>query len=209
MAAVQNLCHQALWMDAGILKEGGNSTEVIRSYLKYGITDNELSDRYWPDYSEAPGNKSVKLHRVSVAPEFGRVGELITMETPINIIVEYMNLLADVHLHSVLHMVNDQGIIAFTTGAGIELDPFLHESPPKGFFRTVYHIPGNLLNSGYYRVNIFLIRGTFGTTYVLNDALKFEVVDNSERQFAWYGREPGVLCPQLQWTTEYLGDHLT
>ena len=41
-------------------------------------------------------------------------------------------------------------------------------------------------------------------TYRLDEAIGFEVIDNSERKFAWYGREPGVLCPQIDWSTKLL-----
>jgi hypothetical protein len=38
------------------------------------------------------------------------------------------------------------------------------------------------------------------------DAIGFEVIDNAERKYAWYGKEPGVLNPLLPWETEYLGN---
>ena len=40
----------------------------------------------------------------------------------------------------------------------------------------------------------------------MDDVIIFDVVDNAERKFAWYGKEPGVLYPRLPWETKYLGD---
>ena len=36
------------------------------------------------------------------------------------------------------------------------------------------------------------------------DALVFEVVETERRAGAWYGKEPGVVRPRLNWTTEVL-----
>ena len=89
------------------------------------------------------------------------LGDVITMQTPLRIEVEYWNLLPAVHLHATLHICNDQGIIAFTTSG--DLDPVLHVEPPTGLFRSVCHIPGNLLNSGFHRANSVPREGRHGS----------------------------------------------
>jgi hypothetical protein len=40
----------------------------------------------------------------------------------------------------------------------------------------------------------------------LVEAIGFDVIDTTERKFAWYGKEPGVVQPELPWSTEYLGE---
>ncbi len=65
--------------------------------------------------------------------------------------------------------------------------------------------PGNLLNSGYYRVKLILVRGKLKGTFRMEEAIGFEVVDNAERKFPWFGKEPGVLSPKLAWETKCLG----
>ena len=82
----------------------------------------------------------------------------------------------------------------------------MHVQPPTGLFRGVCHIPGNLLNSGFHRVGLYLVRGNISATYKQDGAIGFEVVDNAERAFAWYGKEPGVVQPSLQWDTKYLAE---
>jgi hypothetical protein len=100
-----------------------------------------------------------------------------------------------------LHICNDQGIIAFTASAGFDPDPVLHARPPAGLLRSVCHIPGNLLNSGFHRVDLFLVRDRRASTYQWDQSIGFEVVDDGDRRFAWYGREPGVIQPQVAWET--------
>jgi len=201
MIAVQSLCQRAYWVDAGRLKAEGAVNQIVTTYLRSGLAENDADERVWPDVATAPGNETVRLHRISVQPEDGKPGDVITMQTPIRIEVDYWNLLSAVHLHATLHIYNDQGIIAFSASAGFVPDPVLHVQPATGLFRSVCHIPGNLLNSGFHCVGLFLVRGNLAATYRLDDAIGFEVIDNTERTFAFYGKEPGVVQPILTWET--------
>ncbi len=204
MVAVQTLCQRALWLDAGRLRAQGAVSEIVSAYLRSGLGEEDASERVWPDPATAPGNETVRLRRIAVLPEGGKPGEVITMQTSLRIEVEYWNLKPALHLHATLHVYNDQGIVAFTASAGFDPDPVLHVRPPAGLLRSVCHIPGSLLNSGFHRVGLLLVRGNMGATYRLDEAVGFEVVDDGERKFAWYGREPGVVQPQLEWETACL-----
>ncbi len=204
MVAVQTLCQRVFWIDASRLKAQGWVNEIVTAYLRAGLGEDGASERIWPDIETAPGNETVRLHRIAVRPEDGVPGDVITMQTPLRIEVEYWNLLPEEHLHATLHIFNDQGIVAFTTGP--VADPVMHHRPPAGLFRSVCHIPGSLLNSGFHHAGLFLVRGSTAATYQQDGVIGFEVIDNAERKFAWYGKEPGVLCPRLHWSTDYLGD---
>lgn len=205
MVAVQTLCQRAIWLDAGRLKMQGSIGEVVTTYMRSGVDDAGVAERVWPHIEMAPGNDTVRLRRIAVRPEVEQLGTLITMQDAFRIEVEYWNLLPGVYLHSTLHIYNDQGIIAFTTGAaGADPDPALHIQPAAGLYRSICHVPGNLLNSGLHRVSVFLIRGSLSGTFIVHDAVGFEVADTAPRGFAWFGKEPGVLCPELPWSTEYV-----
>jgi lipopolysaccharide transport system ATP-binding protein len=184
--------------------EQGAVSEIVSTYLRSGQAEDNSNERVWTDIANAPGTESVRLHRISVQPEDGKPGNLINMQTPLRIEVEYWNLLPAVHLHATLHFYNHQGILAFTSGAVANPDPVLHFQPPIGLFRSVCHIPGNLLNSGFYRVNLLLVRLKKSSYFEMEEAIGFEVVDNAERKYAWFGREKSVLTPVLEWHTEII-----
>ena len=205
MIAVQTLCQCAIWLDKGQLKKQGAVNQIVTTYLRSGLAEEEANERIWTELASAPGNETVRLHRISVQPEDGKPGGMINMQTPLRIEVEYWNLLPEVHLFVTLHIYNDQGILAFTTGVD-DLDPVLHIQPPAGLFRSICHIPGSLLNSGFHHVNLLLVRGNMDATYQMEEAIGFDVIDNVERKFAWFSKEPGVLCPDLPWETKYLGN---
>lgn len=205
MVAVQTLCQRAVWLDAGQLKLEGAIKPVVTAYLRSGMAEDSANERMWSDVNTALGNNTVKLHRIAARPEGGLADDyMITMRTPVRIEVYYWNLLAAAHLHVTLHVLDDQGIVAFSASAGFDPDPILHVEPPIGLFRSVCHIPGNLLNSGFHRINLLFVRDNAANNYHLDDALGFEVVAEDERKFAWYGREPGVVQPKLKWETARL-----
>ncbi len=202
MVAVQTLCQRGLWLDNGRVKLEGPIEQVLPGYLRSGLTESSSNERTWADDDTAPGNATVRLCRIKVAPETEEfAGEVITMQTPLRIEVEYHNILAATHLHVTLHVRNDQGIIAFSASSGFDPDPVLHMKPPVGLLTSVCHIPANLLNSGFHRVDLLLVRDTAATTFVLEDAIGFEVANTAERKFAWFGREPGAVQPLLDWET--------
>jgi len=118
--------------------------------------------------------------------------------------VEYWNLVGDAHLHITLLLYTEQGIIAFTTGSGSE--PVWNDRPmPAGLFRSVCRFPKNLLNSGRHRFVALVVKDGSSVIYTHESGVLFDILDLRERQGAWFGKEPGVVQPVLEWTTEYLG----
>ena len=205
MSAVQTLCQRGVWLEGGQMNAQGTITEIVSAYLHSGLIEGP-KERIWDDLAHAPGNETVRLHRIAVQPEDGRPEDILTMQTPLRIEVEYWNLQPGKHLHATLHVYNEQGILAFTTGGVPSPDPAYPVWPPVGLFRSVCHIPGNFLNSGIHRIKLMLIRGNSADTYEMEEAIMFDVVDKTERNFAWYGKEPGVVYPRLPWEVKYLGD---
>ena len=61
------------------------------------------------------------------------------------------------------------------------------------------------MNSGFHRVDIILFRVNKTNSYKMKEAIGFDVIDNTERKYAWFGREGGVLFPDLPWETKFLG----
>jgi len=204
MTAVQSLCEQAMWLEHGTVTGRGKSSQVVAEYLLSCFGAGQ-SDRVWDDPATAPGNDTIRLRRVGIDVDQASPSGLITMEMPFRVEVEYWNQVPSACLGVTLHVVNEQGVVAFTTGSAC--DPVWRGRPlPVGLYRSACHIPGNLLNSGRYRVLLLVVRDLARIVYRHDDALTFDVVDMTERLSGWQGREPGVLQPRLKWTTERIGE---
>ena len=202
MIAMQSLCRQAIWLSEGRIVEEGQSDQVISDYLKTSLS--VQTEQVWGDINSAPGNDKVRLHRVCVQPENGSPSDPITMETPFVIEVQFWNLVPDAYLHISLHLSTEQGIVVFSTASPSE--PVWRDRPfPAGLFRSVCKIPGNFLNSGMHQLMVLVGQDQNTIIYRHEGALSFEIVDLGKRLGAWYGKEPGVVQPLLEWRTEHLG----
>jgi len=202
MVAVQSLCKKVMLLDKGELVQNGPANQIVSNYLKYSLSSTQM-DQIWENKGEAPGCEELRLHRISIQT-IDQDSNMITMETPFLIIVEYWNEIPATCLHITLHIRNEQGIVAFTTGSSQE-PGWSGQSLGKGLYRSSCHIPKNLLNSGRHSIAVLVVRDLSNVIYVSEDALVFDVIDNRERSGGWFGKEPGVVQPYLDWKTEYLG----
>ncbi len=200
MIAVNSLCKRAIWLSGGKVVEDGPSGQIVSKYLAESSKSTSSLEEVWDGSADAPGNDIVRLHRVAVRSENGRPSNSLTMETPFRVEVDYWNLLPDAHLHVTLHVHTEEGLVAFTTGT-------LNRSAlPMGLFRSVCHIPGNLLNSGRHRLVVLFVKDTSSVICSHESGVSFDIFDLRQREGAYYGKEPGVVQPVLQWATECLGE---
>ena len=205
MVAIQSLCKRALWLDRGEIVEDGTAGAVVSNYLNSSFGSEGLLEEVWSDIATAPGNEFVRLHRIQVRPKDGVSSEPLTTTTPFSIEVEYWNLLPDAKLHITLHLYTEHEIIAFTTGSGSGEREWSGRPMPTGLFRSVCHIPGELLNVGRHRFKVLVIKDSSSVLYQHESEVTFEILDLDERELSQYGREPGVVKPALKWKTEQIG----
>ena len=200
MVALQRLCPRAIWLLDGKLKEDGQSNDVISNYLTtYAST---LMVQEWPDMDGAPGNEVFRLRRACVRPVNGTPVDQITVRTPFVIEFDYWNLVPDSNVYLSILLINEHGIVTFGSAP---VDEMLWGSPfPKGLFRSVCHIPGDLLNSGIHRVVLRVVRGNRYVIYKKDDILSFDIHDSPDSKVLYYGMRAGSVRPVLNWTTELL-----
>src|SRR3984893_2445502 len=93
MAAVQSLCHRAVWLESGILSNDGKPGVVVQSYISRSFTN--LAEQLWDDFSTAPGSETVRLRSARVRPINGGSHDVITVNTRFLMEFEYWNLEPD------------------------------------------------------------------------------------------------------------------
>ena len=192
MVAVQSLCRRAALFRGGRLVADGKSTEVVKSYLAAFHGSDE--SRAWNSPDSAPGDHLARIKRIRILPACPDDGNLITMQTAFQVETEYWTLLPGRVLHLTYHLVNDQGITVLTSGSGSRR----HEA---GLYKAVCSLPGGLLNSGGYSLKLLIVENESRVTYEREGIASFTVIDAQERDYAYMGREPGVVQPLLPWAT--------
>ena len=206
MISLQSLCQRAIWINEGQKKMDAEAPQVVSAYLQSNATS--LSEQVWDDIKTAPGNETVRLHRVCIRPKDNSSSDHFTIHAPLEIEVEFWTLTPDVCLDITLRLLTDQQIVAFATSSANAST--LRSCPlPAGLFRTRCQVPGNLLNSGLHRVTLLAVRDQSSVIYQYDDVLAFEVLDLGERRMGWYGKPLGVVRPQLNWTKEFIESELT
>lgn len=176
------------------MKEGAAS-QVVSHYLKTSFST--LTEQVWPDRETAPGNHQVRLHRVGVRPIDGIPTDAISVRSTFLLEFEYWNQQSDTNLTLSMQLYNEQGILIFAFGRRQE--PDWKSEVPMGLLRDACKIPGDLLNNGMHRVELFIAKNQ-ELIYHHHDILIFDLRD--DRSGYWYGEWPGVVRPMLDWTIE-------
>ncbi len=203
MAAVQQLCSRGIWLEKGLIAELGSADSVVSSYLNKNIAG--TSGTVFANVESAPGNDRIRVRGIRVVPSEADTDLPITMTTPVKVEIDYWNLTPDTLLNVSLHVLNAEGTVAFSS-VPIDVPEWLEHPHPVGLFRSTCFIPGHLLNSGLYQLNVYFVEGQARVILEYRDALAFDVADSAETRgrSSWFGKWPGVLHPRTHWQVEQL-----
>lgn len=202
MQAVTRLCSRAVWIENGQVRQDASATEVVGNYLNSQTAT--VSERFWQNADDAPGNDTVILRGVRVTEENGKPNSTFDIRYPVVVEITYEVLRENQILMPDLRIYNDQGICVFTSH---DLDEHWRSTPrSKGVYQSRAEIPGNFLAEGNFFVTVS------ATTYEpLNrhfderDAVAFIVADSLDGNSArgdYAGQMDGIVRPILEWNTE-------
>ena len=197
LTALKSLCQRAIWLQDGRRVAEGPVQEVVSSYLVQHSTD--VRERVWPDPDRAPGSAKARLHAAAVFPR-ETAGERITVRTPFAFEFQYWNLAAGTCLNLSISLVSQEGIVVFSSFPTRD-DGWFGRPYPEGLFRSVCEVPGDLLNSGQYRVQVLIVQDQGIILSRHDDVLLFEVDDERDPDLRWSGPWAGVVRPMLRWST--------
>ena len=203
MASITRLCHRAILIEDGILKNEGPADKVVMEYLSSG--SGTIASKEWRDAAEAPGKDVARLLAVRVMDSEGRIGESFDIRKPIVLEMAYEVMKAGFVMLPHFRLTNDSGIPVFET---LDNDPaFMRKKRPAGHYTGRVVIPGNFLAEGMVYVSCHLL-----TMYpnVLQfserQVIAFQVIDSLEGDSArgdWQGSLSGVVRPLLDWQTSH------
>jgi lipopolysaccharide transport system ATP-binding protein len=201
MPAINRLCSRTILLNDGKIVVDGPTHEVVKSYLSQGeITQ---AEREWPVLSDAPGDDVVRLVAVRARTENGTISGSADIRKPIKLQMEYIVLKPGFGFMIYFHVVDENGIEAFTT---IENDPaWRGRQRPVGHYVSSAEIPGNFLSEGAYFVGAALRTwNPMVRRFSSHDHIAFHVVDSLEGDSArvdFTGNMSGVVRPMLKWDT--------
>jgi lipopolysaccharide transport system ATP-binding protein len=198
LLTVEDLCDRVIWLDHGRIFDQGEAKAVVSSYLQ--TTLSSQTEKVWSATSTAPGSEDVRLLRACVRPVGGTPTDVITVRTSLELQFEYRHMRPGRQLGLGFALFNEQGILLFTSGENF--GPEDHAlGIPTGDYRSVCHVPADLLNDGMHRVSIYVTKNE-QTVVQHDDVLVFDVQDAVDLRGGWHGRWVGAVRPALEWETE-------
>ena len=213
MSAVHRLCNRGIIMHQGRIVLDGSVDEAVREYLTLGAA--EVGERSWPDVATAPGNDVVRLLGIRSRNAAGAVAAHFDVRDPLAIEIDYAVLREGQQVCATIEFLDAMGAGLAVCFDNYRLGAWGEQPPhPIGRFRSVCHVPGDLLTEGDVTLNLRLFsppREPNERPHVRElGVLRFAVNDRMDPGGA-RGRFPykwGVVAvrPNLTWTTASLGD---
>ena len=201
MPAVTRLCPRSILLNGGRVQIDDFSHRVVSFYMNEEKATNPM--RQWAQIDQAPGDDVVRLCAVRVKTEDGNVTDVVNIERPVRIEMEY-EVLQPGHVFVIYYRVrNEDGIEVFMSA---DNDPnWRGRSRPIGRYVSTSWIPGNFLAEG------ILFLGTSIRTmnpeirrFRVDDVVAFQVIDSLSDNTARgdFNMLSGVVRPLLKWETE-------
>lgn len=184
MAAIKNLCSQAIILKNGVFQQSGNTDSIVKSYLNQQITTSKEKEWIKSDF------ENISVTPIKLGIEYK--SEILTVDDGFDINIEFFNKIDQTKLNLSIVLTTQDDIIVFNA---------ISKSKPIPVGRIKYscHVPSNLLNNGIYSIRFLIVKDSKQALIDLSHVLSFEVFD-SKRKVDWYGKWVGVVRPNLEWS---------
>lgn len=187
--AMRNLCTRALLIEHGTVIRDGGADEVANEY----ISSTRLAGNDRHEWSGAGDFKDGKVVSASITSK----DEIISKSSPITIAFNVqLDVLDEIDRPAVVfHLLNEDDLVIFGSSALEDNPQFLQQ----GLNELICTIPGNLLNSGTYRIRILAVKGG-KILFRQEDVLSFTVNELAAQEgIVNFNRKSGIVRPKLDW----------
>lgn len=187
MQAINNLCDKGLWLQQGQVRDTGEASTVVNSYL----TNNKQLNpkRSWADPAEAPGNDNIRFRYLELIPHLSQPDAPLDIRTPLTIKFQFWNFTPDINISTHLTLFSYNGECVFD----VATPTLLCE---KGIVSGECTIPGNFLNDGSFYISLYILKDTTTNLFDYEQCLSFDLEDYRTGTL-WYGKWWGIVRPQL------------
>jgi lipopolysaccharide transport system ATP-binding protein len=202
MQAVARLCQRGIWIEGGKLKQDGPISEVTAAYLQHGAV--HAGEREWPNISDAPGDRVVRLRKVLVRGPDGETTSRVNIGQPFDIEVDFDVIENGFSLFPVIKIFNEWGTeVIWSTDSGTAGHG---RHRPTGKYHCVVRVPANLLAEGMMSVVVTMV-SLHPKKFHLNEAdcVHFqatELIDGTTSRGAFTDWIGSVVRPHLEWIVE-------
>ena len=199
MAAVTKLCDRCALMKSGRLQLIGPTNEIMQQYLKVGAQGDGI--RVWDKFD----NDEIRIHTLKILGADGAITGHVDIRRPFTVEIDYAILRPIPGFRLALRFIVSDGTIAFTASDSADS---AYETKPSssGHYVARCVVPGELLNEGFYSLNLSADIPFKKELFVEEGVLGFSVEQTGGVNARFSEKWPGVVCPRLKWQTRSVGD---
>jgi lipopolysaccharide transport system ATP-binding protein len=200
MSAISRLCKRVILIEGGKIVADGATEDVIPQYndLFSGASGSQTSTEPVSTHE----NAVVRLVSARIRLEDGQVTEQVDRRYPVAVEMQYEVLSPGLVLIPGLQFFNPQGTCLFATANSSRTT----RPSAAGHYTSTCWIPGNLFTPGRIFASALITSIDPAAVHAnVHNAIAFDVRDDAISDSFWlpYAAEyPGVLRPQLEWTTD-------
>jgi lipopolysaccharide transport system ATP-binding protein len=200
MFAITRLCKRVMLIDGGVVLADGSTDEVVNQYTE--LMGETAAARTWAEPTASDGTGAVHLRSVRVRLEDGQVADEVDIHRPVAIEMQYDVLKPGFALVPSYHFFNHQGTCLFVSASSAHST----RASPVGRYTSTCWIPGDFLREGKVFATAVISSVDPPLVHISeHHAVAFDVKDNvlgDAFRAGYSGEYPGVLRPQLDWTTD-------
>lgn len=196
LVSVKALCSRAILIENGSMIYQGDTGSVISNYQNKDMTSLSVV-RSWEKNPEAPGNEFIRLLRVTVTPLSGQV---LDIDSGVEIAYEFISNKEGINLGTTLELVTRDEVVVFHRGLLISEN----RDSKSGVYAVKVEIPPALLNSNVYTARLIFGENQRYVLYRNDEVISFEIENTHMNQGANLHRVPGIIRPNLKWSTNFV-----
>lgn len=207
LGAVRSLCSTALLLQQGRLVLRGTPAEVIAHYLSSAIPDQGDAGGHveWTVEKPGPGNEELRFRSVTLRNESGDVVSSFDPGQPVEIGICYdvATRLRNIRTYFIVRTAEGEEAFAATD--------HLHqpETVSPGRYRTIFTIPGGILNRRGYILSAGCDIPGERTLVPEKELLRFSVCGAGNQSCIYPEDWPGTVCPRVPCKVERVDDRET
>lgn len=198
LAAVRTLCSRALLLQNGRIVADSSAATVVSAYM----ADVSAGVRLWSAPDGEPGfqNESAVVRTVAVRGTDGQLLDELTTSTAFTIDIDFRTKHdgAFVGLTVIIYDAEHNCVLSSLSNR----EPDWYGRPmPRGEYRARCAVPADLLNAGWFTIDVNLFGKDFTDQRLLREALQLDLQDSGRLRGDYYGVYSGAVRPGLTWTT--------
>jgi lipopolysaccharide transport system ATP-binding protein len=203
LTAVRTLCSRALLLRDGTVVADDLAARVVSAYVA------DVSDAVWQwksgDAALAPHNGAAVIRAVTTRSLDGHIVDELTTSTSFTIDVDFTTSHDDAFVGLTVVLYDPERNCVFSSLSNRE-SAWYGRPMPRGQYRARCTVPGDLLNAGWFTLDLNLFGKDFTDQHLMRDVLRLEVQDSGGLRGDYFGAYLGAVRPSLAWTTVRLGE---